>query len=315
MLEVLEADGIITVQDMGRTGWRRYGVPSSGPMDEFALLGANLLAGNGPQAAALEVGAGDLTLQVQQDSVIAVAGDGYELDVNIWTYPLWGSYFVRQGWAVRLRKRGRGMWAYLAVAGGIETAPVLGSRATYLRGRFGGLQGGPLQPGQELQTGGSTRGLIEAAGRTIIDSCRPPYESGPMLDVVSGPQRKHLTDLSVQTFFSATYQVGAESDRMGYRLQGPELTYGISTEQISEGITPGCIQVPAEGSPIVMMADSATTGGYPKIGCVIRADLPKLAQCRPGKDRARFQETTVEAAQQKYRELVRRLRSGIRDAD
>jgi antagonist of KipI len=315
MLEVVEANGISTVQDMGRTGWRRYGVPSSGPMDEFALLGANLLAGNDPQAAAIEAGAGDLTLRVQQDSVIAVAGDGYELNVNIWTYPLWGSYFVRAGWVIRLRKAEQGMWAYLAIAGGIETEPVLGSRSTYLRGGFGGLEGQMLQPGQQLRAGRNMRGLIETAGRTIIDSCRPPYESGPMLDVISGPQRQRLTDRSVQTFFSATYQVSRESDRMGYRLEGPSLSHRMSPELVSEGITPGCIQVPADGSPIVMMADSATTGGYPKIGCLTRADLPKLAQCRPGKDQVRFREITVEAAQRNYREIVQRLRSGIRDAD
>jgi antagonist of KipI len=315
MLEVVEASGIGTVQDTGRRGWRRFGVPGSGPMDEFALLGANLLAGNQGDAAAIEVGAGDLSLEARQDAVIAVAGAGYELNVHVWRYPLWGSYFVRRGWAIRLRKAERGMWAYLAVAGGIETAPVLGSRATYLRGRFGGVQGRPLQAGDELHTRQSPKGLIETAGRTIVESCQPTYESGPRLDVISGPQQEHLTAPSVQTFFSASYRVSREADRMGYRLEGPSLEHNSSPDLVSEGITPGCIQVPADGSPIVMMADSATTGGYPKIGCVVRADLPKLAQCRPGQDAVSFRETTVEAAQRKYRELVQRLRSGIREAE
>jgi antagonist of KipI len=315
MLEVVEASGISTVQDLGRRGWRRFGVPGSGPMDEFALMGANMLAGNGPEAAAIEVGAGDLTLEAQQDGVIAVAGDGFELDVNVWTYPLWGSYFVRRGWIVRLRKTEQGMWAYVAVAGGIEAPPVLGSRSTYLRGRFGGVEGQALQAGQELRKGEISAGLIETAGRTIVESCRPSYGSRATLDVISGPQQQNLTEGSLQTYFSASYLVSRESDRMGYRLEGPRLTHQMGSELISEGLAPGCIQVPADGSPIVMMADSATTGGYPKIGCVVRADLPKLAQCRPGKDEVRFRETTVEEAQRKYRDRVEQLRSGLREAE
>ena len=207
------------------------------------------------------------------------------------------------------------MWAYLAVAGGIETAPVLGSRATYLRGRFGGLQGRPLQVGDELHTGLSPHGLIEMAGRTMIESCRPVHESAPIVHVIKGPQQANLTAQSLQTFFSASYRISREADRMGYRLEGPRLAHRTRPDLISEGIAPGCIQVPADGSPIVMMADSATTGGYPKIGCVIRADQPKLAQCRPGKDDVRFRETTLDAAQQKYREQADRLRMGIREAD
>ena len=167
MLEVLEADGLATVQDEGRLGWRRYGVPAAGPMDAFAFRAANLLAGNEEDAAALEVGAGDLVLRATYDCVVAVTGAGYQLSVGPWDFTLWGSYFVRGGWTIRLNKLGFGMWAYVAVAGGLDAPRVLGSRSTYMRGRFGGMEGRLLQAGDELKIERPTRGLMEAAGRAL----------------------------------------------------------------------------------------------------------------------------------------------------
>src|SRR5574337_446852 len=137
MFEILDVSGLVTIQDLGRTGWRRFGVPASGPMDSFALRAANLLVGNSSGAAAIEIGAGEIELGAVNDYVIAAAGAGYSLSVYIWDFPLWGSCFVRAGWTVRLKKSGFGMWAYLAVAGGIDVEPVLDSRSTYLRGKFG----------------------------------------------------------------------------------------------------------------------------------------------------------------------------------
>lgn len=136
-LEVIEADGLATIQDSGRRGWRRFGVPASGPMDVLAFQAANLLAGNSTGQPAIEIGLGDITLRAQRDCVIAVTGVGYTLSVYIWDFPLWSSYYVRSGWLIRLRKMDFGMWAYLAIAGGIQTQPVLGSSSTYLRGRLG----------------------------------------------------------------------------------------------------------------------------------------------------------------------------------
>ncbi len=315
MLEVIEATAVFTLQDQGRLGWRRYGVPASGPMDPFAFAAANMLAGNPPEAAELEIGGGDIVLRAASDCVIAVAGAGYKLRVNIWEYPLWGSYFVRGGWMVRLEKSGFGMWAYLALAGGIEANSVLGSRSTYLRGHFGGLDGRSLQAGDVLKGVVPGHGLMESAGRTLAREAQPAYMADPMLEITLGPQHETFAEKSLNTLVSSVYRVGLSSDRMGYRLEGPALKHRGSADLTSEGMTTGSIQVPADGAPIVMMADCATTGGYPKIGCVIRADLPLLAQCTPGKDEVRFRETTVEAAQEKYRAAVRRMKAGIREND
>ena len=302
-LEILEVNGLVTIQDSGRIGWRKYGVPVSGPMDAFAFHAANALVGN-TQHAALEFGLGDITLRALQDCVISVTGVGFGLSIYIWDFPLWSSYYVRSGWMIRLHKRDSGMWAYLAIAGGVQTQPVLDSRATYLRGHFGGLDGRQLQAGDVLKPGTPVRPLTELAARTLSEDARPVYSDTPLVNVILGPQEKYFTKESLERFLSSEYSVSLTSDRMGYRLEGAALTHRNKKELISEGMTMGAIQVPSNGQPIVMMADSPTTGGYPKIGAVVSADLPLLAQCIPGRSKIRFQETTVAKAQKKYRALI-----------
>ena len=315
MLEVLEAGGFATVQDGGRTGWRRFGVPSSGPMDLFAFQAANMLAGNSPNTAALEFVGGDLVLRPAYDCVIAVAGAGYKLSVSIWDFSTWSSCFVRGGWTISLHRSGFGMWSYLALAGGIEVQPVLGSCSTYLRGHFGGLDGRLLQAGDVLQSGRSRPPLMEMAAHTLAEEARPAYSESPTVEVITGPQQEYFAPDGMDAFLSDPYKVSCSSDRMGYRLEGPRLARRGSNELTSEGLAAGAIQVPADGQPIVMMADCATAGGYPKIATVISADLPLLAQCTPGGDEVRFKQTTIEAAQEKYRRKMHKLKMGIVSAE
>jgi len=303
-LEIIELSGLATIQDSGRTGWRRFGVPSSGPMDAFAFHAANKLAGNASSCAAIEIGLGDITLRAKRDCVVAVAGVGYGLSIYVWDFPLWSSYYVRAGWTIRLNKLDSGMWVYLAIAGGVQTQPVLDSVSTNLRGRFGGLDGRQLQAGDLLKSGTPSHSLNELAARTLPESARPIYSDNPVVDFIMGPQEKYFTDESIATFMSQEYSVSTTSDRMGYRLEGAALKHRSKAELISEGMTMGAIQVPSNGQPIVMMADSPTTGGYPKIGTVASADLPLLVQCVPNKSKIRFRETTVANAQKKYRELM-----------
>ena len=308
-LELIEVSGLVTIQDSGRAGWMRFGVPSSGPMDRFAFQASNALAGNPPDSAVIEVGLGDAVFRASRDCVVAVAGIGFDLSVYIWDFPLWSSFFVRSGWTIRLSKKDSGMWAYLAIAGGIQTPPMLGSRSTYLRGAFGGLEGRRLQAGDRLQTGNPTRALDDLAARTLPAQALPSYGEDVVLEVIMGPQEKYFTSEATEAFMSGEYSVSLTSDRMGYRLEGPELTHRGNTELISEGLAMGAIQVPAIGQPIVMMADCPTTGGYPKIATIASADLPVLAQCAPNRSTIRFRETTVANAQKRYRALM----SGIED--
>ncbi|MDQ3004894.1 MAG: biotin-dependent carboxyltransferase family protein [Chloroflexota bacterium] len=310
-LEVIEVSGFATIQDSGRIGWRRFGVPSSGPMDAFAFRAANALAGNTTTDAVIEIGLGDITFRALRDCVVAVAGFGYALSIYIWDFPLWSSYYVRAGWTLRLNKLDFGMWAYLAVSGGVYASPMLGSCSTYLRGHFGGLEGRQLQVGDVLNSAGPSRSLNELAARTLPEEVRPAYSDNPVVNVILGPQEKYFTSESIAAFMSHEYSVSATSDRMGYRLEGARLTHRNKVELISEGMTMGAIQIPSSGQPIVMMADSPTTGGYPKIGTVASADLPLLAQCVPNKSRIRFRETTVAEAQKKYRMLMSGLNKSI----
>ncbi len=303
-LEIIEANGLATIQDAGRVGWKKFGVPSSGPMDAFAFRAANALLSNAPHHAAIEIGLGDIAFRASSDCVIAVAGAGFDLSVYIWDFPLWGSYYVRAGWMIRLAKLDSGMWAYLALVGGVQTQGRLGSASTNLRAGFGGLDGRRLQVGDILKADKPSRASSELAARMFPASARPAYSDNPVLDVIMGPQEKYFTAESTATFMSHEYSVSVISDRMGYRLEGPPLIHKRKAELISEGMTIGAIQVPASGQPIVMMADSPTTGGYPKIGTVASADLPLLAQCVPNKSTIRFRETTVAKAQKKYRELM-----------
>jgi antagonist of KipI len=306
-LEVIQVGGLATIQDSGRTGWRKFGVPASGAMDAFAFRAANRLAGNDPNCAAIEIGLGGISLRALHDCVIAVAGVGFGLSVYIWDFPLWSSYYVRGGWTIRLDKLDFGMWAYIAISGGVRTRPILGSSSTYLRGPFGGLDGRQLQAGDVLRSGTPSQSLNNLAARTLPAEARPAYSDSPTLDVIMGPQEKYFTDESIETLLSSEYSVSPTSDRMGYRIEGTPLTHRNKSELLSEGMTMGAIQAPSNGQPIIMMADSPTTGGYPKIGTVASVDLPLLAQCAPGKSKIRFRKTTIAKAQKKYRELMNGL--------
>ncbi len=309
-ITVIESNGLATIQDSGRKGWRRFGVPSSGSMDGFAFYAANQLVGNPVDCAVIEIGLGDVILQALQDCVIAVTGAGYALSIYTWDFPLWSSFFVRAGWEIRLEKLDSGMWAYLAVTGGVQTLPMLDSRSTNLRAHFGGLDGRALQAGDILRTS-ALRLSHEFVPRTFSGDSRPLYNAHPIINVIMGPQTKNFTNEAIETFLSGEYMVTSSSDRMGYRLEGPVLTLKNTKELISEGLTFGSIQVPASGQPIVMMADCPTTGGYSKIGTVISADLPLLAQCVPNKSKIRFQKITVAKAQKRYRELMSGLDKNV----
>jgi biotin-dependent carboxylase-like uncharacterized protein len=265
--------------------------------------------------AVIEIGLGEATFRARQDCILAVTGAGYQLSVYLWEFPLWDSFFVRAGWKIHLSKTDQGTWAYLAVAGGFQTQPVLGSRATYLRAALGGFNGRQLQAGDVVLTTALPRLPYELAARSLREEARPNYQDRPVVNVIPGPQTEYFTDESIQAFLSGEYSISLTSDRMGYRLEGPPLVRRGKVELISEGMAPGAIQVPAGGQPIVMMADCPTTGGYPKIGAVASADLPVLAQCVPDKSKIRFQKTTIEKAQERYRALINGLKSNIVETD
>ncbi len=298
--KVLEGGLLTTVQDLGRYGYERYGVPVAGAMDPFALRAANLLVGNAPEAAALEITLLGPKLQATEDHLVAVTGARLSLRVNGWESTPWTALLVRKGWLVEFGARQLGCRAFLAVGGGIDVTPLLGSRSTYLGGGWGGFDGRPLRA-EDLIDVRPARVDFSRAGHSFPSSQIPPYSDAPTVRVVLGPQDDYFTAEGLAAFLSGEYQVGIASDRMGYRLQGPRIAHRGPAEVISDGVPLGAVQVPADGQPIVMMADRQTTGGYPKIATVISADIPLLAQCVPGQGSVRFAAASVEEAQMRFR--------------
>ena len=303
-LEVVSPGLLTTVQDLGRLGYQRFGVPVAGAMDGYAFRAANILVSNPPNAAALEITIAGPQLVATQDCLIAVTGADLELRINGAKMPLWMAVLVRRGYTIECGALQNGCRAYLAVAGGIDVPMVMGSRATYLRGGFGGHQGRALATGDTLPVGATATYLFGQAGQEWPPSLRPPHNPCPIVEVILGPQDDHFTVDGLRTFLSAEYSVDRLSDRMGCRLQGPPIAHKLDADIVSDGIALGAVQVPADGQPIVMMADCPTTGGYPKSAAVVSTDIPLLAQCLPGNSRIRFRKTTLESAQIRHRKMM-----------
>jgi antagonist of KipI len=288
-LSVLRRGMLTTVQDLGRYGHRRDGVPSGGAMDSFALRVANLLVGNGDNAAGLECTLVGPKLLFSQPARVAVCGASFE------GVPSWQPFQVKAGEQLDLGSCRHGARAYLAVRGGIETESLLGSRSTYVRGRWGGFEGRALREGDVLKVGdGVDKAGDEgnAGGHWRIDPrILPAYSASPTVRVIPGLSAADLAE----EFFQSTFEVTPQSDRMGIRLRGPALAKKTVGEMLSRPVVPGTVQLPPDGSPVVLMADAQTIGGYPQIAHVITVDLPLVAQLRPG-NHLRFTETTVEEA-------------------
>ncbi len=295
---------LTTVQDLGRYGYERYGIPVAGAMDPFALQVANILVGNKPGEAALEITIAGPVLRATESCLIAVTGADLGLRLDGRPLPPWMSMFVRRGCIIEFSGRKRGCRAYLAVAGGIDVPPLMGSKSTYLSGGFGGLAGRALKKGDLIPTGPTTFHLPSLAGREFPADRIPPYSDAPEVHVILGPQEDYFTEEGIAAFLSSRYQVSPTSDRMGYRLQGAAIAHKGRADIISDGIVLGSVQVPADRQPMVMMADHQTTGGYPKIATVIGADIPLLAQCMPGASTVTFQAITIEEAQARYRQMM-----------
>ncbi|MFT4100187.1 MAG: biotin-dependent carboxyltransferase family protein [Burkholderiaceae bacterium] len=319
MIEVLRAGPMTSVQDGGRSGWRALGVTAAGALDTTSLSLANLLVGNRRDAAALEISLAPVRLRFDRPARIALAGAGLDgrLDDGA-PIRCWWSYRIEAGRTLTLnpiRPLGDvGLHTYLAVSGGIEVPEVLGSRSTDLKSGFGGLQGRLLVDGDRLPVG--TGGLAQAPDARDRDGVPlgrpfgvrapewfwPKAAAGgrsPAVPVrfVPGPEWEDFSLVSRRLLVQEDWEVSARSNRIGYRLGGPTLVRlkARSRDLLSHGVLPGVIQVPPDGQPIVLMADAQTTGGYPKIGVVVSADLPVVAQVRFGA-RLRFVECDLAQA-------------------
>ncbi len=310
-LTVLRPGLLTTVQDLGRWGHQAAGVPVAGAMDTYSLRLANGLVGNPESAAALEITLLGPTLRAEAPLVVAVAGAVFDLQVDDRPVPHGAPVALAAGSVLRFLERRAGARAYLAVAGGLETPVVLGSRATHVVSRMGGLDGRALLVGDVLPV---ATGATRPAGRATRSPLPLAEAPGPRrLRVLLGPQDDWFTMSSVDALLGGTFSVSSRSDRMGFRLDGPMLTTKRPGELVSEPVAFGALQVPSGGAPILLMADRQTAGGYPKIATVITADLPLAGQLAPG-EAVRFAACTRAEARSaliaRERDLLRALPEG-----
>ncbi|MBK0328116.1 biotin-dependent carboxyltransferase family protein [Rhodobacteraceae bacterium F11138] len=279
-LEILSAGPMLTVQDAGRNGLRHLGVSTAGPIDPDAMLLANALCGNRDDTAALEF-AGPAG-QFQTDRAVRFAVTGADCDIRIDARPVaaWESHRLTPGETLSIGAPRDGVWGYLALSGGIETAPVLGSRATHLRSGLGGVDGRALRNGDRLLLGPDRKvPCLRPAPQSLPAHSQEP---GP-IRVILGPQSDRFADDILARLTSASFTVTPQRDRMAMVLGGVELPAAGGHDILSDGTVPGSIQVPGSGAPLVLLAESQTTGGYPKIATVASVDLPRLAQIPVGR--------------------------------
>jgi antagonist of KipI len=288
--EVVNPGIYTTLQDLGRPGYMKYGIPASGVADRFSARVANLLVGNQREAAVLETTLFRLELLALENLAIAVTGGDLSPAVNKTPLPMWRAVSIQKGDRISFRGRKKGFRAFLAVRGGFSGPRYLGSRSVFSRG----LMGNALKTGEILEAENfAVRPLHNAP---IPPHLLPDYSSRPTLRVILGPQQDRFSPEGLATFLSSEYTVSPQSDRMGYRLEGPKIEHLQGADIISEAIARGAVQVPGDGLPIIMLWDAQVSGGYTKIANVITADHDLLGQTMPGEG-LRFKEVTLAEAQ------------------
>ena len=294
IIEVIEGGLFTTVQDLGRYGYQRYGVPVSGAMDTYALRLANLLVGNREGAAALEITLVGPKLKFLEDSLIAVSGADLMPRLNGQPFTMWRAARVARGSVLSFHDARDGVRACLAVSGGIDVPPLMGSKATYVGAALGGLEGRALKAGDRI--GGFAVSPSQLSEDTEVPPQHiPTYGHQHQLRVILGPQDDLFTPEGIDTFLAAAYTVTPQSDRVGHRLQGPPIEYIERSDIVSDGVPLGAVQVTGDGMPVILLADRGATGGYAKIATVISTDISRIVQALPG-DTVTFTAITVEEA-------------------
>ena len=301
-IKVIRPGACTTIQDLGRIGYQKFGIPVAGVMDEFAASVANFLVGNERNEAVLEITYLGPTLAFQEEMLIGIAGADVSPKLNGAPVPVWESFTVKKDDVLSFGSVKSGVRAYIAFAGSIDVPPVNGSKSTLMKSKIGGFQGRMLQAGDELAICVRHGSVPQRLPARFI----PVYPHSNDISVCLGPQDDYFTEQGISDFFRQPYTITANADRMGIRLDGAAVAHKTKADIISDAAVIGSIQVPADGKPIILMADRQTTGGYAKIGTVIKEDIIKLAQMA-SKDTVQFRRISMEDAQQKYRAFYQKL--------
>ncbi|MGP4064521.1 biotin-dependent carboxyltransferase family protein [Oceanobacillus sp. M65] len=291
LFQVIKPGIQTTFQDMGRTGYQQFGVPVSGAMDRFSLQVANILAGNKRTSPCLEITLVGPTLLAKTTMTIVITGANLSPTCNGEPIAMWKTVRIEEGDELVFGKHQSGVRAYLAVSGGFETPAYFGSSSVDGNSGFG----------KSLEIEDVIKGypVMEKTGISVANTLIPIYQKRVKISLIEGPHTDYFTQADRTTFFTEPYKVGANSNRMGYRLEGQ----AIKPEKVkvwSDGIPFGGVQITSAGEPIILMADRQTTGGYPRIGTVSSTDIPKIAQLIPGGE-VSFKRVSVEKAEEDAR--------------
>lgn len=321
MIKVIKPGLLTTIQDSGRYGYQKYGVIVSGSMDPLAHKISNLLVGNDVDESVLEITLMGPALEFEETSLISICGGDLSPTIDGKPVPLRRSLLIKAGSVLKFGASKNGCRSYLAIAGGFKVKTVMNSKSTYLRAGIGGWNGRSLQAGDNLEAG-----TINKESANIIDYLLPYVENSAFTEidwsissefissyhqkksirVIPGTEYDLFSEESRKQFFNQPFKVSSQSDRMGYRLEGPSLHLDEEFDMISEAVVFGTIQVPSNGKPIILLADRQTTGGYPRIGYIASVDLPLIAQTKPGEE-VTFTLISHEKAQELYIDRERQL--------
>ena len=300
---------LCTVQDSGRPGFQRFGVSTSGAVDQTALLLGNRLLGNDPNAPALEVTFGGFKAEFSARATFAITGGDLTATLNGTEVSLYTVLRADQGDQLAMSSPRSGLRAYLCISGGFDLPRVLGSAATYIPGVMGGLRGRALQADDKLSSGEAA--ASPETGSVLNGITLPGWSQDIIVRVIPGPQDEQFTEQGIDTFFGSEFTVSDRSDRQGIRFDGPEIEAGQGGyEIVSDAIATGSVQIPGDRRPIALLADRQTTGGYPKIGVVATVDLPLLAQAAPG-TRVRFARMGVDEAVKALRTRAQEIERAV----
>lgn len=303
-IEIIKPGLFTTVQDLGRWGFQRFGMSVAGAMDHFALRVANLLVDANEDEAVLEITMMGPEIKFNCDEVIAVTGADMQPLLNGKPVPMWTSVHVKMDDILSFKGLKAGLRSYIGFSRGIDVPIIMNSKSTFTRGKIGGFEGRKLEAGDTIELGNR---LLPDSGSYLPQKYSMEYKTENTIRVVLGPQNDYFTDEAIKVFSTSEYTITSEADRMGYRLEGPKIEHNESADIISDGIVFGSVQVPGHGSPILMMADRQTTGGYTKIATVITPDLSVLGQMVPG-NKLKFEIIDIDEAQKIYIDSENKLK-------
>ena len=285
--------GMLTsIQDLGRYGYQKFGMPVSGAMDSHSLQLANYLVGNKRNEACFEITYLGPEIEFLSNTTIAISGAIMQANVNGRPVQMNTSIPISKGDILIMVAVKKGMRAYLSIAGGIIIPEVMGSKSTYLRAKVGGFKGRKIEAGDLIEIGTPAPFILKEIPTPLL----MVYPSVQTIRIIKGTEFDRFELGGWNTFLNSEYSISNQNDRMGYRLSGPSIKHKNGADIISSGIVNGSIQVPGHGEPIIMMADHQTVGGYTKIANVISVDLPVMGQMKAG-DKIKFKESTLEEAQ------------------